>query len=91
MIIKIIVDTVVIITQISGHANVKLFITQGGLQSMEEAIYNGVPCIGLPVIGDQFHNVIKMEGRGFGIALNPHALEKNTFRDAVLDVINNPK
>ncbi|KPJ00056.1 Ecdysteroid UDP-glucosyltransferase [Papilio xuthus] len=35
------------------HPNVKIFITQGGLQSTDEAITAGVPLIGVPILGDQ--------------------------------------
>lgn len=39
---------------ITGHENTKLFITHGGLLSTQEAIYNAVPMLGIPVLVDQF-------------------------------------
>ncbi|XP_045455070.1 UDP-glucosyltransferase 2-like [Melitaea cinxia] len=39
------------------HPNIKLFITQGGLQSTDEAITAAVPLVGIPMLGDQWFNV----------------------------------
>lgn len=70
----------------------KLFITQGGVQSMEEAIHCHVPMIILPVFGDQFVNAKRLHEKGVGIYVehNP-TLSGDRFREAILDVINNPK
>ncbi|KAK5638206.1 hypothetical protein RI129_012501 [Pyrocoelia pectoralis] len=73
------------------HPNIKLFITQGGLQSMDEAIYEHVPMIGIPFFGDQPFNVKKMVRKGFGLEIDYRSLEKETFKEAILEVINNPK
>jgi glucuronosyltransferase len=35
------------------HPKIKLFITQGGHQSMEEAIHCKVPVLVIPFLGDQ--------------------------------------
>ncbi|RZC35969.1 UDP-glucuronosyltransferase 2B7 [Asbolus verrucosus] len=40
-------------TAVLAHPNIKAFITQCGLQSMEEAIFYHVPMVGLPFYGDQ--------------------------------------
>ncbi|XP_031331314.1 UDP-glucuronosyltransferase 2A1-like isoform X1 [Photinus pyralis] len=73
------------------HPNIKLFITQGGLQSMDEAIYEHVPMVGIPFYGDQPFNVKKMVRKGFGLELDYRTLNKEQFKAAVLEVINNPK
>ncbi|KAJ8981278.1 hypothetical protein NQ317_004014 [Molorchus minor] len=73
------------------HKNIKLFITQGGIQSMEEAVINHVPMIGLPFFGDQHHNVNKMVGKGFGISLDYTKLDVVSFKNTILEVISNPK
>lgn len=41
----------------SGHPNIKVFVTQGGAQSIEEAIANEIPMVGIPFIGDQHMNI----------------------------------
>ncbi|KAK5638207.1 hypothetical protein RI129_012502 [Pyrocoelia pectoralis] len=73
------------------HPNIKLFITQGGLQSMDEAIYEHVPMIGIPFFGDQPYNVKKMVSKGFGLELDHRNLEKEELKATILEVINNPK
>ena len=57
---------------ILGHAAIRAFITHGGLLSTEEAVYHGVPIIGIPMFGDQHWNVRQAEEKGFGIQLEFH-------------------
>nr|CAI5828525.1 unnamed protein product [Callosobruchus analis] len=73
------------------HPNVKLFITQGGLQSLEEAIYNSVPVVVLPCFGDQTSNARKVEDRGVGRIVYhvKEGLDENTFRSTIMEVLQN--
>ncbi|KAK5640042.1 hypothetical protein RI129_010853 [Pyrocoelia pectoralis] len=73
------------------HPNIKLFITQGGMQSSEEALYNGVPIIGVPIFGDQFGNIGKMVHKGMGLSIDFDDLNKKEFQEKILEVIQNPK
>ncbi|KAL3268340.1 hypothetical protein HHI36_007457 [Cryptolaemus montrouzieri] len=72
------------------HPNVKVFITQGGLQSMEEAIDSAVPMLGMPFYGDQKNNVKKMSIKKFGIALDVATIDKKSLKDAILELVDNP-
>lgn len=49
-----------------AHKNLKLFITQAGQHSMEEAIYHGVPLLALPFFGDQPLNGRRIAEKGIG-------------------------
>lgn len=67
----------------AAHQNVKLFITQGGQQSVEEAIDRTVPMLIIPVYGDQFANALRMERLGVSqhiplTDLNVHELRRKT-------------
>ncbi|KAF5281145.1 hypothetical protein FQA39_LY17877 [Lamprigera yunnana] len=73
------------------HPNIKLVITQGGLQSMEEAIYNHVPLLGIPFYADQFSNVEIIVTKGLGLSLDHNTLQKNEFKNAILEIITNEK
>ncbi|KAG5898035.1 hypothetical protein JTB14_001746 [Gonioctena quinquepunctata] len=73
------------------HPKVKAFITQGGLQSMEETLFSHVPFVGIPFVCDQEANVQKMVRKGFGVQLNKDDLTKESLKAALLEVINNPR
>lgn len=73
---------------ISGHPNIKLFITQGGLQSTDEAIIAGVPLIGVPMLGDQWYNVEQYVRHKIGVRLDMESLTKKKFLDAIQTVIS---
>jgi UDP:flavonoid glycosyltransferase YjiC (YdhE family) len=53
-----------------GHPATKLFITHCGNNGQYEAIYNGVPMIGFPLLGDQEHNGKRLEYKGYGVTMN---------------------
>ncbi|GFG40253.1 hypothetical protein Cfor_10075 [Coptotermes formosanus] len=74
-----------------AHPNVKLFITQGGLQSFHEATYHAVPLIGIPFICDQQHNVRKMVDAGVGVKLDYATITKDELVKTVLKVLRDPR
>ncbi|XP_013141486.1 PREDICTED: UDP-glucuronosyltransferase 2B14-like isoform X3 [Papilio polytes] len=71
------------------HPNVKLFITQGGLQSTDEAITAGVPLVGVPMLGDQWYNVEKYVYHKIGVRLDFEDLTEEKLKQALLDVAEN--
>ncbi|KAF2893558.1 hypothetical protein ILUMI_12612, partial [Ignelater luminosus] len=73
------------------HPNVKLFITQGGIQSIDEAIYDHIPILGLPFFMDQITNVQRLVHKGLGLSLDYKTLDKKILKATILEIINNPK
>ncbi|KAI5632933.1 UDP-glucoronosyl and UDP-glucosyl transferase domain-containing protein [Phthorimaea operculella] len=69
------------------HPNVKAFVTQGGLQSTEEAIRAGVPLVGIPMLGDQWFNVEKYVQLKIGVQLDIETLTAEQFKNALKTVI----
>ncbi|XP_052741723.1 uncharacterized protein LOC112045599 [Bicyclus anynana] len=69
------------------HPKVKLFITQAGLQSTDEAITSGVPLIAIPIYGDQWYNAEKYVKHGIGKQLDINKLTEELFKNAVETVI----
>ncbi|EFA06497.2 UDP-glycosyltransferase UGT4 [Tribolium castaneum] len=71
------------------HKNTKLFVTQGGIQSIEEAIRFKVPLLGFPFFGDQFYNVMRVKKLGIGTWLDFKTLDKEGLKTSILECINN--
>uniref|UniRef100_A0A673BRV0 UDP-glucuronosyltransferase n=1 Tax=Sphaeramia orbicularis TaxID=375764 RepID=A0A673BRV0_9TELE len=44
-----------------GHPKMKLFVAHGGTNGLQEAIYHGVPVVGLPVFFDQYDNLVPVK------------------------------
>lgn len=76
---------------ILGHPNVKLFITQAGFQSTEEAIVNKVPMLAIPFIADQYYNSKRIAQLGIGKDLSIRTLTKQQLKEAIVEIIENPK
>ncbi|PZC71193.1 hypothetical protein B5X24_HaOG200288 [Helicoverpa armigera] len=73
------------------HPKIKVFITQGGLQSTDEAITAGVPLIGVPILGDQWYNVEKYEHHKIGVRLDLETLTEEKFQKAINNVIGDER
>lgn len=71
------------------HKNIKLFIMQGGLQSLEEAVTNGVPLLAIPFFADQFNNAERIAELGIGLQLDFNSITKEPLKSAILKIINN--
>ncbi|CAH0598231.1 unnamed protein product [Chrysodeixis includens] len=74
-------------SELLKHPNIKLFITQGGQQSTDEAITAGVPMIGVPLLSDQFYNVERYEYLKIGIRMDLDTVTEDSFKAAVNKVI----
>ena len=53
-----------------GHNNTRLFITHCGTNGQSEAVYHGVPMIGLPIQPEQDYNAARMQYKGFGVRMD---------------------
>ena len=70
-----------------AHPNVKLFITQGGQQSMEETIDREVPTIVIPFLGDQTGNAKRMEQQKIGKHLELKSLTEVKLKSTILEML----
>ncbi|KAG7196861.1 hypothetical protein KM043_014497 [Ampulex compressa] len=72
-----------------AHPNIALFITQGGFQSVEEAIHNSVPMIGFPIFADQTWNVNRLVTFSVAKKLIIHEVDKKTLKRTIHEVVTN--
>ncbi|XP_061119420.1 UDP-glucuronosyltransferase 2C1-like isoform X1 [Conger conger] len=73
-----------------GHPKTKAFITHGGTNGMYEAIYHGVPMVGIPLFGDQPDNMHHMKTKGAAVILDLNQFQGQDLVLAVNAVINDP-
>ncbi|EFN78744.1 UDP-glucuronosyltransferase 2B18 [Harpegnathos saltator] len=71
------------------HKNVKAIWTHSGLLSTQEAIWQGVPVIGMPFFMDQRPNVEILVAKGAGVHLDFETLSTQTILDAFNKVLYN--
>jgi glucuronosyltransferase len=55
---------------ILGDNRTRLFITHCGLNGLYEALYHGVPFLGVPLFGEQDGNCQRARRKGFGLQIN---------------------
>ncbi|XP_071402358.1 UDP-glucuronosyltransferase 2A2-like isoform X4 [Centroberyx affinis] len=73
-----------------GHPKTRAFITHGGTNGIYEAIYHGVPMVGIPMFGDQPDNMVHMKAKGAALIMDFNFMQTQDLTDAVNAVINEP-
>lgn len=73
-----------------GHPQIKAFVAHGGTNGVQEAIYHGVPVLGIPLFFDQFDNLLRLRERGGGLILDLSEVNQHTFHSSLQEVIQNP-
>ncbi|XP_060895003.1 UDP-glucuronosyltransferase 2A2-like [Labrus mixtus] len=73
-----------------GHPKTRLFVAHGGTNGVQEAIYHGVPLVGLPLIFDQKDNFFRVKVRGVAKVLDIATVNKDNFLEAVKGVLHDP-
>lgn len=71
-----------------GHPKTQVFITHGGTNSIYEAIYHGVPMLGIPLIFDQFDNMVRVKARGIAEYVSVAALDADTLTRSLEDILD---
>ncbi|XP_021360933.1 UDP-glucuronosyltransferase 1-7-like [Mizuhopecten yessoensis] len=69
-----------------GHPKTVAFMTHCGNNGQFEALYHGIPMIGIPLCCDQFYNCNRMRQKGYGVVLDFCLFTVNDIMKALLDV-----
>ncbi|XP_068569677.1 UDP glucuronosyltransferase 5 family, polypeptide G1 [Cebidichthys violaceus] len=73
-----------------GHPKTRAFVAHGGTNGMYEAIYHGVPVLGLPLLFDQFDNLLRLKVRGAARVVEAKSITKEDFLEALKDILETP-
>ncbi|XP_069314173.1 UDP-glucuronosyltransferase 2B4-like isoform X1 [Eulemur rufifrons] len=73
-----------------GHPKTKAFITHGGANGIYEAIYHGVPMVGIPLFADQPDNIAHMKAKGAAVRVDFNTMSSTDLLSALKTVINDP-
>ncbi|XP_054754492.2 UDP-glucuronosyltransferase 1A1-like [Lytechinus pictus] len=74
-----------------GHPKARLMVYHGGLTGIFEAINHGVPMVVMPLLGDQEANAVKVKAKGMGRLLPKNSITYETVKEAITDVLENPR
>ena len=70
-----------------AHPNLKVFVTHGGLFSLQEALFHNTPLVGIPLGTDQKPNLLRAQRHGYAIMLDWPTLNTTGFTDAIKRVM----
>nr|6IPB_A Chain A, UDP-glucuronosyltransferase 2B15 [Homo sapiens]6IPB_B Chain B, UDP-glucuronosyltransferase 2B15 [Homo sapiens]6IPB_C Chain C, UDP-glucuronosyltransferase 2B15 [Homo sapiens]6IPB_D Chain D, UDP-glucuronosyltransferase 2B15 [Homo sapiens] len=73
-----------------GHPKTKAFITHGGTNGIYEAIYHGIPMVGIPLFADQHDNIAHMKAKGAALSVDIRTMSSRDLLNALKSVINDP-
>ncbi|XP_059188836.1 UDP-glucuronosyltransferase 2C1-like [Centropristis striata] len=74
-----------------GHPKTKVFVTHGGTNGIYEAINHGVPILGIPLIFDQFDNMVRLKSRGVGEFVEVTTLDVESLTSALKNILDPEK
>ncbi|XP_012328837.2 UDP-glucuronosyltransferase 2B17-like [Aotus nancymaae] len=73
-----------------GHPKTKAFITHGGANGIYEAIYHGIPMVGIPLFAEQPDNIAHMKAKGAAVGVDFNTMSSTDLLNALKTVINDP-
>ncbi|XP_048829212.1 UDP-glucuronosyltransferase 2A1-like [Brienomyrus brachyistius] len=73
-----------------GHPKTRAFVTHGGTNGLQEAIYHGVPLVGFPLVFDQPDNLSRMKAKGVAKLVDITTIDRKIFLEATKEVLNDP-
>ncbi|XP_026183963.1 UDP glucuronosyltransferase 5 family, polypeptide D1 isoform X2 [Mastacembelus armatus] len=71
-----------------GHPQTKVFVAHGGTNGVQEAIYHGVPVLGIPLFFDQYDNLLRLQARGAGKIIQLGDVNRDSFEQGLMEVLH---
>lgn len=79
------------VPQLSVLKQADVFITHGGMNSISEALVNGVPMVVIPFMADQPTNARRIEELGLGKRLDYKVVSSDLLKRTVMEMLNDSK
>ncbi|XP_025419300.1 UDP-glucuronosyltransferase 2C1-like [Sipha flava] len=70
------------------HPKVKLFVSDGGVDGLYEAIDAGVPVLGFPLLLGQTRNIESLVSAGMAISMDLISMSNDTLLKSILNLLN---
>ncbi|XP_041863901.1 UDP-glucuronosyltransferase 1A5-like [Melanotaenia boesemani] len=70
-----------------GHPQIKVFVAHGGTNGVQEAIYHGVPVLGIPLFFDQYDNLLRLQERGAAKIIQLADVNDHTFEEGIKEIL----
>ncbi len=77
-------------SDVLAHSKLVLFVSHCGIRGTYEAMFNGVPMVCLPVLGDQNQNARNVAMKGYGQILNIFSFTTEELHRTIHHVLNTP-
>lgn len=73
-----------------AHANVRVFVSHCGVNSVHESLAAGTPIVGIPMLADQRDMAARVADAGVGLWLEKTRFTSETLRHAITRVLTEP-
>lgn len=74
-----------------GHPKIRLLITHGGLLSLQEAVYHGIPVLGFSVFAEQPGNLARILERGIGKKFDLHDFTESSLFETIQELLTDSR
>ncbi|XP_078694821.1 UDP-glucuronosyltransferase 2C1-like [Branchiostoma floridae x Branchiostoma belcheri] len=74
-----------------AHPKTRAFVSHCGFNGVAEAMYHGVPVVGMPLWTDAYDNIARIVARGMAVSLDIHTVTSEEVYQAITTVISDPR